>query len=444
MIASSRARRAGAPHARHRQPLEHVRERQHHHPERFHDAGERLAHLRRLRLDVGVEQRLADDREREPVHLPGDVQRGAVGPRVPHPIRVRHHRAAVAGDPIAVKRRLHQAALAQVHGALARQQPFAEQALRALQPAALDEVLVVRDEDVADVLRAVDEEDRFAAHPVGHDVAVRAREVRVERERVAARPIDQRAEQRGLRSGRRGGQRRRHGRLVRIIACRESLANCRCRAQLSGRRSVSVDVALDVLKHLHQRGRREELAVVLRALHRELHQEVFVDAPEHIAGGGAERRAVEDAQQISEKVAGELVVVLGELSLQRLEVALDRVHRLDDGRAEVCACGEREQRVVARFRRKLEGAPLEEVALDQRPLRHRAGGLVSLDLTDRIVVPIGRVAQEDHAQHGHAVFAAGELGIGPEVVRGGPEIGFELVDTVHGVSRIIACRAVLL
>ena len=55
-------------------------------------------------------------------------------------------------------------------------------------------------------------------------------------------------------------------------------------------------VGLDhVDEYLHKRGRGEELAIVLRALHRELHQEVFVDAPEHIAGGGAERRAVEDA-----------------------------------------------------------------------------------------------------------------------------------------------------
>ncbi len=42
----------------------------------------------------------------------------------------------------------------------------------------------------------------------------------------------------------------------------------------------------DIDDGLHERGRREELAIVLRALHGELHQEVFVDAPEDIAGGG--------------------------------------------------------------------------------------------------------------------------------------------------------------
>ena len=107
----------------------------------------------------------------------------------------------------------------------------------------------------------------------------------------------------------------------------------------------------DVDDGLHERGRREELAVVLRALHGELHQEVFVDAPEDVAAGGAERLAVEDAQQVFEQVVLELVVVLGELVQQRLEVALDGVHRLDEGRAEVGALGQLEQLVVARFLR---------------------------------------------------------------------------------------------
>ena len=194
-------------------------------------------------------------------------------------------------------------------------------------------------------------------------------------------------------------------------------------------------VGLDhVDEHLHQRGRREELAIVLRALHCELHQEIFVDTPEHIAGGGAERRAVENAEQVSEDVVLELVVVLGKLTLQWLEVAFDRVHCVDDGPAEVATCRELEQRVVARFRRELEGAPFEEVTLDQRPLRHRAGGLVRFDLTDGIVVAVRRVTQKDDPQHGHAVFAAGEFGVGPEVIRGGPEVGFELFDVVHNDS----------
>ena len=114
---------------------------------------------------------------------------------------------------------------------------------------------------------------------------------------------------------------------------------------------------------LHQRGRREELAVVLGALHGELHQEVFVDASEHIAAGGAERLAVEDAQEIFQQVALELIVVLGELTPQRLEVRLDGVHRLDQCSAEIGAFGQLQQVVVASLLRQHQRPALDEVAL---------------------------------------------------------------------------------
>ena len=174
-----RARHAGAAQLRHRQPLEHVGERQHHHPERFHHRGQRLADRGGLRLDVDVEQRLADDRQRQAVHLARDVERRAVAPaRRACAIGVADHQVAVAGDAIAVEGRLHQAALAQVHRAFAGQQPLAEQPLAALEAAALGEVAVVGDEDVANQPRLVDEEQLLAGHPVGADVAVGARQAR--------------------------------------------------------------------------------------------------------------------------------------------------------------------------------------------------------------------------------------------------------------------------
>jgi hypothetical protein len=140
---------------RHRQPLDDVGERQHHHPEGVHHTGQRVADRRRVRVDVGVEQRLADDRQRQAVHLGGDVERPPVDPRAPHPVRVRDHRRAVGGNPIAVEGGLHQPALPQVHRAFAGQQPFAEHPLGTLQAAALHEALVVGDEDVLDVLRSL-------------------------------------------------------------------------------------------------------------------------------------------------------------------------------------------------------------------------------------------------------------------------------------------------
>ena len=51
-------------------------------------------------------------------------------------------------------------------------------------------------------LRIVDEEQLLAGHPQVDDVAVGARQVREERERIAARPVDQHGAQRRLRAGR--------------------------------------------------------------------------------------------------------------------------------------------------------------------------------------------------------------------------------------------------
>ena len=119
-----------------------------------------------------------------------------------HPIRVGHHRPAVAGDALAVKRRLHQPPLAQVIGAFARQQAVAEQPLRPIESAALHEAAVVRDEDVLDRRRVVDEEHLLARHPVGREVAVGARQAGEERNRIGAGAVNELTERGKLRSWR--------------------------------------------------------------------------------------------------------------------------------------------------------------------------------------------------------------------------------------------------
>ena len=76
------------------------------------------------------------------------------------PVGVCGHDRGKGGNAVAMKRRLHQPALPQVRGALAGQQPFAEDALRSLEPLALVEILVVRDQDVADQRRIADGGER--------------------------------------------------------------------------------------------------------------------------------------------------------------------------------------------------------------------------------------------------------------------------------------------
>src|SRR4030095_13931058 len=98
-----------------------------------------------------------------------------------------------------MKRRLHQPPLAQMDGILAGQESFAQQPLRPLQSAALDEEAIVRDQNITYVVRRVDENELFPAHSVSRDVAVGAREVREEGERIASRAVDQLIERREIR-----------------------------------------------------------------------------------------------------------------------------------------------------------------------------------------------------------------------------------------------------
>lgn len=63
-----------------------------------------------------------------------------------------------------------------------------------------------------------------------------------------------------------------------------------------------------------------------------------------------------------------------------------------------------------------------------------AGGLVGFDLLGGGLEAVGGVAEEDDAEHRHEVVAGGELGVGAEVVRGLPEVGFELVDVLEGAA----------
>ena len=67
----------------------------------------------------------------------------------------------------------------------ARKQAFAEEHLRALEPASLVEVARVRDEDIADLVRMRCENDGLAPNVEHRDVTVRACELREEAEWTA-------------------------------------------------------------------------------------------------------------------------------------------------------------------------------------------------------------------------------------------------------------------
>ena len=97
---------------------------------------------------------------------------------------VRRHGVGVGGDARAVKGGLRETALPQVELVLAREEPLAEQHLRALEAAALVEEAPVRDEHVADAVGVAHEHHRLSGDAEAGDVAVAASEIGEERERT--------------------------------------------------------------------------------------------------------------------------------------------------------------------------------------------------------------------------------------------------------------------
>ena len=95
-----------------------------------------------------------------------------------HAIGNAGHDRCVRGNPFAVKGGLHQPPLAQMRVAFARQQPVAEQTLRALEPSSLEEALLIGDQHVLDELRIVQQEQMLAGHMDVTDVAVGPCQVR--------------------------------------------------------------------------------------------------------------------------------------------------------------------------------------------------------------------------------------------------------------------------
>src|SRR6266545_5281656 len=90
-----------------------------------------------------------------------------------------------------------------------------------------------------------------------------------------------------------------------VAALDEHAARAACRVEDGA--VVGFD---DVDDGLHDRGRREELAVVVRLLDRELGEEILVDASEDVAGSLLDLLAVEEAHEVLEHLGLEDPVVL--------------------------------------------------------------------------------------------------------------------------------------
>ena len=126
----------------------------------------------RLARDIGVEERAADDVERQLRHLRVHVHDVPIPPGGLRPRGGRREHLRVAGHPAAVEERLHQPTLPKVQLALAREQPLTEHALRHLQRLTLHERSLLADQHLPDQIRMVQEDLALGSETEARDVAV--------------------------------------------------------------------------------------------------------------------------------------------------------------------------------------------------------------------------------------------------------------------------------
>mmetsp|Transcript_44311 Transcript_44311/g.78311 ORF Transcript_44311/g.78311 Transcript_44311/m.78311 type:complete len:886 (+) Transcript_44311:1866-4523(+) len=207
-------------------------------------------------------------------------------------------------------------------------------------------------------------------------------------------------------------------------------------------------VGLDDFGHqLDDGARREELAAALALAEREVGQEILVDLAEHVAGG-VHRDVGEQLEQVLGDVlvlgaAGEAVVLLLRQHAQQLGLGvLDAGHRRAYGLGDVFLLGQVEQVVVARLGLQVEAAFLDGDVL-LAALSAGALELLVFLLDGRLVLAVLVVGklQEDQAQHRGAVLAGFEVGVGAQLVGGGPEVGLQLLElfSVHVSGAVGEC-----
>ena len=154
-------------------------------PEVFLDDAGRVADGTSLVGDLGVEQSLGDDRPRDTHHLLVDVEGRAVVPVGCSARGVGGHGLTVGGDPLTVKRGLHEPSLAKPQVTFGGKQSIPQECSHQADTTALDEVAVPHNEHFFDGVWVVDQQAGERAEAHWHDVAVVARAPGIESELVA-------------------------------------------------------------------------------------------------------------------------------------------------------------------------------------------------------------------------------------------------------------------
>ena len=166
---------------------------------------------------IGGKESAGHDVQREMHHVDGDVSLLAVTPTVAQSDGFPHHGIGVFRNALAMKRRLRHLPLQAVLCAFAGDHAFAQQHLCALDRALLDEVVVLHDQNFADVVGMIQENNVMPSDLVVGDIAVFFGQVLKQEDRIGRTKLAERKpEQISLESGRKAVLPR--WRLVHIVA----------------------------------------------------------------------------------------------------------------------------------------------------------------------------------------------------------------------------------
>lgn len=136
-------------------------------------------------------------------HVDGDVTLFAIAEGVAHANGFADHCARVFGNALAVESGLGNLALRAMLCAFGGDHAFAEKHFAALDCAFFDEIVVLNDEEFADVVRVVEIDDVIPSDLVVGDIAVRVDEVLEEGDRIGGtKPAEGKPEEVALKAWR--------------------------------------------------------------------------------------------------------------------------------------------------------------------------------------------------------------------------------------------------
>ena len=196
--------------------------------------------------------------------------------------------------------------------------------------------------------------------------------------------------------------------------------------------------------HLDQRLGREEHTVVRGDVLGEFIEEILVDTADDVAAHRVQRVVVENAQELGEKLVREHGVVFGKHASELFALLFHQIHGVVHhfakavqlaagtggqlGGGDILRQGDKVG-ITGLFGQEERAFFAEVLRLDGKRNAAPHGAILEKFGLHQLEAAV-RVAQEQQAQHRHAVLVGGELGTRAEQVGRFPEVGFQFLEAL--------------